>query len=582
MTTLELGHEQQAVQSDRRLVAGRYRLRAQIGRGRLGDIYEAEDEGYRELGVGGRVAIQLLPDRIALDQGLFSKLKLGYTVLRASPHPHVVSYFDCDHDGKFGYLAMELLDGASLRLVLDDVRTLPLEEALPVVRAIGDALQFLHAKSMVHGQLTAENVFITEDLDVRLLDVVPLDSASTVLRGVASRDPLNRADAGDDLYALACLTYEVLSGKHPFNFHSPAEASLAGIKPARIPSLTQKQWGAISRALSFDRDERPATVSDFFADLGITGTERLRPSENRSADNAATQELTRNDTPPPRQPDTPERSSATPAQAASAIVTAPAPRDEKRRRTARARRNRASRIRSFFLAIVLGGLVAWYFYGEPGDDIARIPALVDAYLDPAPAEDRGADPVIAAGQETSVSTDPVVAATDPNSTIEPSTQAGPNVATEQAPPPNAELSVQPAPGATAPEPVATAAENGTAETARPAADTSGGTLVQSFVTVYERDGAARIAFRRPVNTTGTLYWWTGDHNAVADSDYIALEQPAVAFASGEEAETLHIPLVNDSLPETRETFYVFLGQRDIGTGRLEPIARVRVDINDDD
>ena len=70
--------------------------------------------------------------------------------------------------------------------------------------------------------------------------------------------------------------------------------------------------------------------------------------------------------------------------------------------------------------------------------------------------------------------------------------------------------------------------------------------------------------------------------AVADSDYIALEVPAVAFASGEEAETLHIPLVNDSLPEVRETFYVFLGQRDIETGRLEPIARVRVDVNDDD
>ena len=160
MTTLELGHEQQAVPTERHLVAGRYRLHAKIGRGRLGDIYEADDEGYRELGVGGRVALQLLPDRIALDQGLFSKLKLGYTVLRAGPHPNLVSYLDCDYDGKFGYVVMELLDGASLRLVLDDVSNLPLDEALPVIRAIGDALQFLHAKSMVHGRVSAENVFV--------------------------------------------------------------------------------------------------------------------------------------------------------------------------------------------------------------------------------------------------------------------------------------------------------------------------------------------------------------------------------------------------------------------------------------
>jgi hypothetical protein len=102
------------------------------------------------------------------------------------------------------------------------------------------------------------------------------------------------------------------------------------------------------------------------------------------------------------------------------------------------------------------------------------------------------------------------------------------------------------------------------------------------VTVYERDAAARIAFRRPSGTAAALYWWTGDQSAIADSDYIALEQPVVAFASGEEAETLHVPLINDGLPEPRETFHVYLGQRNPQSGQLEPIARIRVDINDDD
>ncbi|MDH3848005.1 MAG: protein kinase [Gammaproteobacteria bacterium] len=587
MTSLELGHEQQAVQSDRRLVAGRYRLRAQIGRGRLGDIYEAQDEGYRELGIGGRVAIQLLPDRIALDQGLFSKLKLGYTVLRASSHPNIISYSDCDHDGKFGYLLMERLDGASLRFVLDDVTTLPLNEALPVVRAIGDALQFLHAKSMVHGQLTAENVFVTEDLDVRLLDIVPLDSASTFLRGVASRDPFNRSDASDDIYALACLTYEILAGKHPFNFHSPAEASLAGLKPTRIRSLPEKQWGAIRRALSFDRDERPSTVRDFLADLGVTGTERLRPSGSSSADHAAAPQPTRNNTPPARQPATPANGSKAPApaasaQAAPAVVTGPAPRDEKRRKMARARRNRASRIRSFFLAIVLAGLAAWYLYGQPRDDIANFPALIDAYLDPAPVEIGAAEPIIAADQEAGNSVVPAVATTEPDSSVEPAARAEPELASEPTPQRDAEPLPEPIPDAAAAESDPATLEPSAAAESEAAADTPGSTLIQSFVTVYERDGAARIAFRRPVGTTGTLYWWTGDHTAIADRDYIALEQPVVAFAAGEEAETRHIPLVNDSLPEPRETFYVFLGQRNVESGRLEPIARIRVDINDDD
>jgi serine/threonine protein kinase len=581
MTTLELGHEQQAVQSDRRLVAGRYRLHGQIGSGRLGHIYEAEDEGYRELGVGRRVAIQLLPDRIALDQGLFSKLKLGFTVLRAGSHPNIVSYSDCDHDGKFGYLVMELLDGASLRFVLDDVTTLPLDEALPVIRAIGDALQFLHAKSMVHGQLTAESAFITDDLDVHLLDVVPLDSASTILRGVASRDPFNRSDASDDIYALACLAYEILAGKHPFNFHPPAEASLAGIKPARIRSLPEKQWSAISRALSFDRDERPATVRDFLADLGVTGTERLRPSESKSADHAGTQKPARNDRPRTRQPDTPASISPAPVPAAPAVVTAPAPRDEKRRKMARARRNRASRIRSFFLAIVLAGLVAWYFYGQPRDDIADLPALVDAYLDPAPAENGGVEPLIAVTQDTSAPAEPAVTVDELNPPVETDAPAATVAADETFPQSNAEPLAEPVPDTAAPEPAAIP-ESAAAVEADTTADTPGSTLIQSFVTVYERDGAARIAFRQPVGTTGALFWWTGDHTAVADTDYIALDPPVIAFALGEEAETLHVPLVNDSLPEPRETFYVFLGQRNVESGRLEPIARIRVDVNDDD
>jgi len=556
MTTLELGHEQQPMQPDRRLVAGRYRLGARIGTGRLGDIYDADDEGYRELGVGGRVAVQLLPDRTALDHGLFSKLKLGYTVLRAGSHPNIVAYLDIGHDGKFGYLVMELLDGASLRFVLDDVSTLPLDEALPVIRAVGDALQFLHAKSIVHGRLTTENVYVTGDLEVRLLDVVPLDSASSILRGVASGDPFSRADTGDDVYALACLAYEILAGRHPFNFHPPAEASQAGLEPARIRSLPEREWTAIRRGLSFDPEKRPATIREFLADLGVTGTERLRPSGTGPAEPAADPE------PPVKRLEPPSRNAAAADRPEPAIVSRAAPRDEKRQRIARSRRRRASRIRSFLLLLVLAATAAWYFYGQPRDDIANLAAFVDANLGPAPATPGGPAAAVAVEQQPA---EPVVqAAAASESPIE---------AESEPPPETPETPSSPA--------VTEGDTDSTAETDG-AADAQGSTLIQSLVTVYERDGAARIAFRRPLGTTGTVVWWTADDTAIADRDYIPLEQPVIAFASGEEAETLHVPLINDGLPEPRETFHVYLGQRNPQSGQLEPIARVRVDINDDD
>ena len=587
MTTPELGHEQQTVQTDRHLVAGRYRLHAKIGRGRLGDIYEADDEGYRELGVGGRVAVQLLPERVALDQGLLSKLKLGFSVLRASSHPNLVSYYDCDYDGKFGYVAMEFLDGASLRFVLGDASTLPLDEALPVVRAVGDALQFLHAKSMVHGKVSAENVFITANLEVRLLDVVPLDSASTVLRDVASRDPFSHLDISDDVHALACLTYEILAGKHPFNFHPPAEASREGLEPVRIRWLSEQQWHALKRALSFDIDERPATVRDFFADFGVRGTERLKPSAPVSSSPAAEPLPPSKPAAPARRPPAAPREAQAAAPFAASVATAAAPRVEKRREP-------DIRMRPFVLLALLAGSCAWFFFGQPGNDIAKLMAVAEPYFEPAPdnrivvilPEEPTESSAAAPAEEAAAVPEPAV---EPDAESAPAESGEPAPAAEEALSAAAEPPLDPAAGLAAETvaqgeaPAVPDAQPASPDTETASPDTRpGNTLVRSLVTVSERDGAARIAFRRPVGNTSTVFWWTGDDTAVADADYIALEQPVVAFESGEEAETLHVPLINDSLPEPMETFYVFLGQRDVASGRLQPIARIRVDINDDD
>jgi len=84
------------------------------------------------------------------------------------------------------------------------------------------------------------------------------------------------------------------------------------------------------------------------------------------------------------------------------------------------------------------------------------------------------------------------------------------------------------------------------------------------------------------NTEGQIFWWTADDTTVAENDYIPAEAPRLAFASGEEAGTLHVPLVDDSIPEPQETFYVYLGRHNPQLGRLETIARISVEIIDDD
>lgn len=583
MTTVKLGHESQAIQPDRQLVAGRYRLHAPIGHGRLGDIYEGTDEGYKELGVGQHVAVQLLPEKIALDHGLFNKLKVGFTELRSVSHPNIVPFLDFDHDGKFGYLAMGFLDGASLRFILDDVTTLPLDEATAVIRAIGDALSFLHARSIVHGQLTADGVFITEDLEVRLLDIVPLESDATILRNVASSDPFARCDVRDDIYAIACLAYEMLAGRHPFNFQTLAEARHAKLEPDRIDALPERQWHALRHALSFDRDQRTDTIADFLHAFGITGSERLRRT-----DDAAPEALLGNSS----------HEATTPPDHVATDVPLPQPITPKvEPDVARAKRIRGRRILLPFLLLTLVGLGTWFFYGQPRDDLVVFIDYAESLVDTGPGDIGGG--AIPIGPSESVTATPQVAESenrefaDEESGSQESAIALPDTPTQstdrtdtqtEATTGDTTTAIEEAPAQTADEQLAepeTDAIQSYEVDASSEARTET-TLINSFVTLSERDGAARITTRRPLDSDGRFVWWTSDHTAIANEDYIPIDDPVVGFASGDEAETIHIPLINDSLAEPRETFYVYLGQYDMQLGQLEPILRVLVEINDDD
>ena len=106
-------------------------------------------------------------------------------------------------------------------------------------------------------------------------------------------------------------------------------------------------------------------------------------------------------------------------------------------------------------------------------------------------------------------------------------------------------------------------------------------LVQDpIVTVSERDASARIALPQAGDSLAGLVWWTSEHTADADTDFIAVQQQAADLFPGD--DVLHVPLVNDSLSEPRESFFVNFGREDTLTGQVERVATVRVDIIDDD
>jgi len=592
-----LKHSVTATHAEQHLIGGHYRTHDRVGTGRLGEIFAATDERFEKLGVEQHVAIQIVPQNIVGNNTLFNKLNIGYTMLKAGAHPNIVDCLEFGRDDKFGFLAMELLEGASLRVLLDTAETLPPSEVIPVIRGIGDALEYLHAKDIVHGNITTSSVFISQDLEARLLDVVPLGPGDAIFRGAALSEPIGRCTFQDDVFGLASLAYEMLSGRHPFNYCPPGEAKLAGLEASRIASLTDDEWNALRLALSFEREERTDSVTDFMRDFGILGTERLRPTIDQPAryetdTNAAIEEAT-----PVPEVAPPVQSIAT-AVPVAAVDPFSWNVDDSTDSPSQSRRGGRQPLRAALLGMLLAGLAVWSYFGQPEERFVNAIGYVDETLDLGLAgSGDGVVDVWTADSGMSIAESPVaepVASVEMTfaETAEINSESEPAIANDETVPAAEETIDQPVPA----EPLTV--ENATntidevtddkvdevlaqtdADTTQVEIDT---VVVDPFVSVSESDAAARINVQLNTNSTTQLTWWTSEDTANADQDFIAVQQRIMTDALLEDGNTLHIPLINDSMPELNESFFVNLGLRNTEDGQIERIATVRVDIIDDD
>jgi hypothetical protein len=585
------------------LIDGRFKLLARIGSGRLGEIYEARVEGMPDDGSERLVALQLFHRRIAADRALIDKLRRGYAALRAGPHRDIVRLDELGRDRQTWYLVMERLEGASLRFVLGDVGSLPPEEAMAIVRAVGDALAYLHAKDMVHGALTPSAVFVTEDFAVRLLDIVPVSSSDLLDATVPT--------AADDVYGLACLTYQLLTGRHPYNYVTDSEAHRLGLKPAVIGGLPPMRWKALERGLAPERANRPSSVQVFLVDLGIPASKRLTSAGEAPVATGG---------PSVAASGSPIAVGGPPIAVAPAddlpIVTTPGDRWRLLPPPAERRQNRW--LWSGFGAAVVGLLAAViWVYQIPIRDVA-IEQLATVGIDlNAGGDGDGAGE--SARDDASTAVDGDVARIDlpaeseaisepritPESELDPElelvTEADSELEIEPEPAPAPEAVVADT-SALAPDPQVTASrvvpearigvETPGAAESSPDGDPGATTeqesesrfTVAEGLRVEEGDAAAAITISREggIAARTEIVWWTSEDTARAGADYIDFGEQTEWFEPGVESLTLLIPLVDDGLAEPLEGFLVTIGQPDPAPGRVNLISTVGVIIRDDD
>jgi len=267
------------------VIRDNYRLIEIIGKGGMGVVWKAIDLLQDEAELRDPfVAIKFLNADFKQHPDALKVLVREFKKCQKLNHTNIVNVYDLSRIGSTVFMVMEFLKGLSLKTVIQNhPNGIALEKAEPLIRKMSHALAHAHQEGIVHLDFKPSNVLYDENArNLKVIDfgIARSDSDGELTRFLykelggltklyASCEMLAKmkSDPRDDIYALACVTYELLCGKHPFDKKAANIAQLEGLTPKPIKSLKRKQNQAFMHALAFERKNRTATVEDFLAEL---------------------------------------------------------------------------------------------------------------------------------------------------------------------------------------------------------------------------------------------------------------------------------------------------------------------------
>jgi len=266
------------------VIKDRFILKNVLGSGGMSIVFRALDLRKQEAkNQNPYVAIKVLGDTFRNHPLSLLALERETQKIQSLAHPNIITVYDFDRDGENIYMTMECLEGQSLdEVIRNNKEGMPFAEAQPIIEDMCNALIYAHSKDIIHSDFKPENVYHTKSSVTKVLDfgiarankmsdkkkadtVFDAGSLSALTPPYASLEMLQNKDPDprDDIYALGCVTYKLLTGTHPYKDLQADLAQKAEMHPTRINNLDRRQWQTLVAALAFKREDRITSVEEF-------------------------------------------------------------------------------------------------------------------------------------------------------------------------------------------------------------------------------------------------------------------------------------------------------------------------------
>ena len=265
-----------------KMLDNRYEVLEKVGNGGMATVYRAKDHVLNRYD-----AIKVLKDEFTTDSEFIKKFNAEAQAAASLTHPNIVQIYDVCNEDNLYYIVMELIQGKTLKEIINDEGRLPWKWSVNIAIQIASALEIAHKNNIVHRDIKPHNIIITEEGTAKVTDFgiakavtnSTITAFGTTIGSVHYFSPEHArggyTDAKSDIYSLGIVMYEMLTGRVPFDADTPVSVALKQVQEEPVDPITYNESIPISvnriilKAMQKDPNQRYQNATDMITDLEL-------------------------------------------------------------------------------------------------------------------------------------------------------------------------------------------------------------------------------------------------------------------------------------------------------------------------